>query len=103
MGDALLPLPEGGPAKATRKPAASIARCATRGYAVVPCSKRHAWRATYAFGVTAKGGEKKVAATIERAAARTCPRKVTSKRWLRSSRGIAENRYAVACFSQTKR
>jgi len=99
----LLPLPKGGPAKATKKPASSIARCADARYRVTPCSKKHAWRATYAFGVTAKGKDKAVASKLEKAAARTCPRKVSSETWLRSFRPIDENRYAIACFSKTRR
>jgi hypothetical protein len=98
-----LPLPKGGPAKMTKKPAASIARCADKRYRVTPCSKKHAWRATYAFGVNAKGSDKAVDAKVRRAARHTCPRKVSSEAWLLSYRAIGKNRYAAACYAQTKR
>jgi hypothetical protein len=99
----LLPLPAGGPATMTRKPVDSIARCADARYRVTPCSKAHAWRATYAFGVKAKGSDKAVGAKLEKAAKRTCSRHASSATWLRSIRYIGNSRYAIACFSKTKR
>jgi hypothetical protein len=101
--DRLLPLPKGGPAKATKKPADSISRCANKKYVTIPCSAKHSWRATYAFTAKARGSETKVRSTLEKAAARTCSRKVASERWLRSWHYVAKNTYVIACFSETKR
>lgn len=102
-GDTLLPLTRSGPPKATRKPADSIARCADANNQWIPCSKRHAWRSTYAFGVKAKGSDTKVRVTLEKAAGRRCGPRTSGETFLWGARPIGGNSYAIVCLERNRR
>lgn len=104
-GARLLPLSEGGPATAAKKPPASVARCAVgKSFRTVACSKRHEWRATYAFATRATGGEKAVHDAVQRAVKRRCPARTKAARWLWTYRTLPrDNTYAVACLDHTRR
>jgi hypothetical protein len=99
---ALLPLPKGQPAKLGASIPDQVARCAKAvkgGYVNVVCSRAHQWRATYAKKIRGKPTDK----TLLRAAKRTCPRHVTSKRWLYYGQYISRTAFVVGCSSRTKR
>ena len=67
-------LPETLP-KATKKPAKSVARCATRT-SFVTCAERHTHRATIAVFVRAKGSDKAVEKKLNSQGPRICVQKV---------------------------
>lgn len=77
----------------------SVATCATRGLLNTVCAQRHAWRVTWSFYARGKLTEK----AVDRAAARTCPKHVTSATWLRSSMDVPGKRFVVTCYSRTRR
>lgn len=102
-GDALVPLPKGGPARASRNPVDSIRRCATGKLDITVCSKKHAWRATHAFAVKAPGGDKARYAKLQKAAQKTCGRRSATPRFVWSSGHLRGTTYAVICYSKTRK
>ena len=77
----------------------SVATCLTRSTKYTTCADAHAWRASYSFYVTGKPTKR----NADRAAARTCPRRVTSRAWLLSQHDVPGKRFVVVCYSKTKR
>jgi hypothetical protein len=102
-GNALLPMPQGQPAKLGRTIPDQVARCAKAvksEYVSVACSRAHQWRATYTKAVRGKLTDK----TLLRAAERTCPRHVTSKRWLYYGQYSSRAKtFIVGCSDKTRR
>ena len=77
----------------------SVATCSTKSLKPTTCADKHAWRASHSFYATGKPTKR----NVDRAAAQTCPKHVTSRKWLRSAVQIAPKRFIVVCYSQTKR
>lgn len=94
----LAPLPHPLP-KLGKKIDDSVASCLTSRREYTTCADQHAWRASYSFYATGKLTTK----NLDRAAARTCPRHVTSRAWLRDAWDVRGKRFIVACYSKTKR
>jgi len=77
----------------------SVATCTTKALKATTCADKHAWRASHSFYAVGKPTKR----SVDRAAAQTCPKHVTSRKWLRSAVQIAPKRFIVVCYSQTKR
>ena len=76
-----------------------MATCSTKAMEYTTCADKHAWRALYSFYATGKATKR----NTDAAAARTCPRHVTSRKWLRSSYQLTAKRFVVVCYSKTNR
>jgi hypothetical protein len=85
--------------KLTAHTADSVATCVTKRLDFTTCTDTHAWRSSYAFYAKGKPTKK----VINKAANRTCPRHVTSKKWLRSAVDVPGKRFIVVCYSKTAR
>ena len=95
--DGLAPLTHPLP-KLTARTSDSVATCVTGSLDFTTCADKHAWRSSYAFYVSGKATKRKLNA----AANRTCPRHVTSRKWLRNGITASSKRFIVVCYSQTK-
>ena len=103
LGERLIPLPKGKLPKATKNPADSIARCATKRYTTVPCSKPHAWRTVFTFTTKGQGKGDRLTQSLRRAAIRRCGPAVPGDNFLWSARHLESRTYVIACLQETKR
>ena len=76
-----------------------IARCVTAALHSTTCADTHAWRSSWAFYARGRA----TAAAVKRAADRTCPAHVTSRRFLYSHWDVPGWSYIVGCYSKTSR
>lgn len=76
-----------------------VARCVTGDLHSTTCADTHVWRSSWAFYARGRVTE----AAVRRAANRTCPAHVTSRRFLFSYEDVPGRRYIVGCYSKTAR
>lgn len=98
----LLPFPKGQPAKVGASTPDSVRRCAKNAkgsFTTVPCSQPHQWRSTFAKLVHRKLTEN----TMRAAAKKTCPRRVSSERWLYFANYVSTSSFVIGCTSETRR
>jgi hypothetical protein len=87
--------------KATKKPAKSVARCATRT-SFVTCAERHTHRATVALFVRAKGSDKAVEKKLNTQGPKICVQKVgRSGSWV--AWRYTPTKVVLACLKKTRR
>ena len=98
-GRGLVDLPRHLPQISKRKIPDSVAKCVTSERRTTICSEPHTWRSSYAFYARGEMTDR----SVQSAAQRTCPRHVTSRKYLFSARDAAGNRFIVGCYSKTSR
>jgi hypothetical protein len=94
----IAPLPHPLP-KLGKRISDAVATCATGSLAFTTCADKHAWRSSHSFYATGKPTKR----TVDAAANRTCPRHVTSRKWLRTAFDVPGKRFVVICYSKTSR
>jgi hypothetical protein len=96
--DGLAALPHPLPKLGKRSPDA-VTTCLTGSLKYTTCADKHVWRASHSFYATGKPTRR----AIDAAANRTCPRHVTSRKWLRQGFDSPGKRFIVVCYSKNKR
>jgi hypothetical protein len=96
--NSLAPLPHPLP-RLGKRTSDAVATCVTGSLEFTTCADKHAWRSSHSFYATGKPTKR----SVDAAANRTCPRHVTSRKWLRTAFDVPGKRFVVICYSQTKR